>query len=68
MKAHRERSYNSTLSLTSALDAGGNERQAPAALPPERDWVPIAWEAGWGAGPIWTGTENRDSIFVTSCS
>ena len=34
MKVHREKRYSSTLSLTSALDAGGDERQASAALPP----------------------------------
>jgi len=26
--------------------------------PRERDPVPILQEAGWAAGPIWTGAEN----------
>ena len=26
--------------------------------PRERDPVPIVQEAGWAAGPIWTGAEN----------
>ena len=26
--------------------------------PRERDPVPIAWEAGWAPGPVWTGAEN----------
>jgi hypothetical protein len=34
MKTHREKRYSSTLSLTSALDAGVDERQDPATLPP----------------------------------
>jgi len=33
MKARREKRYSSTLSLTSALDAGGDERQVSTALP-----------------------------------
>jgi len=68
MKAHREKRYSSTLSLTAALDASVDERQAPAALPLGKRLVSHAWEAGWGAGPVWTGTENlasRDSIFVS---
>jgi len=40
----------------------GEQRHAPAALPP----VPIVYEAGWVPGPVWTGAENlaphRDSI------
>ena len=35
-------------------------------LTPRKDLVPIAQEAGWAPGPVWTGAENlaphRDSI------
>ena len=34
------------------------QRQATAALYPERDPVPIVQEAGWATGPVWTGVEN----------
>ena len=33
-------------------------RQAPAALYPGNDLVPIVQEAGWAPGSIWTGAEN----------
>ena len=36
----------------------GGQRHAPAALPPERDPVPIVQEAGWAPGLVWTGAEN----------
>jgi len=36
----------------------GGQRQAPAALPPEKDPVPIVQEARWAPGPVWTGAEN----------
>ena len=36
----------------------GGQRQAPAALPPVKDPVPIVQEAGWATGPVWTGAEN----------
>jgi len=60
--------YNSTLSLTSALDGEGDQRHALAALPPGKDPVPIVWVAGWAPSKVWTGVENlappspRDSI------
>ena len=31
---------------------------APAALYPGKDPVPIAQEAGWAPGPVWTVAEN----------
>ena len=34
------------------------QRQATAALPREKDRVPIVQEAGWVPGPIWMGAEN----------
>ena len=36
----------------------GGQHHAVAALPPGKDPVPIAQEAGWGQGPVWTGVEN----------
>jgi hypothetical protein len=36
----------------------GGQRHAPAALPRERDPVPIVQEAGWAPGPVWKGAEN----------
>jgi hypothetical protein len=50
--------YSSTLSLISALDAGGWSTSRPAALTPGKDPVPIVYEAGWAPGPVWTGAEN----------
>jgi len=42
------------------------QRHAPAALPPEKDPVPIVQEAGRSPGPVWTVAEDlaphRDSI------
>jgi len=34
------------------------QRQALAALYPGKDLVPIAQEAGWAPGSVWTGAEN----------
>jgi hypothetical protein len=36
----------------------GGQRNATAALPPEKDPVPIVQEDGWAPGPVWTGAEN----------
>ena len=36
----------------------GGKHHAPAALPLERDPVPIVQEAEWAPGPVWTGAEN----------
>ena len=42
------------------------QHHAPAAFTHSKDAVPIVYEAGWAAGPVWTGAENvalnRDSI------
>jgi hypothetical protein len=58
-----EQRYSSTVSLTSALDAGGwlTPRHWPL-NPRERDPVPIVQEAGWAPGPVWMDAEN---IFCT---
>ena len=50
--------YSSTLSLTLALDGVCGQRRAPAALPPEKEPVPIVQETGWAPGLVWTGSEN----------
>ena len=42
-----------------------DQQQAPAALYPRKDPVPIVQEAGWAPGPVWTGGKSRphrDSI------
>ena len=50
--------YSFTLTLTSALDVGG-QRHAPTALyPRNKDPVPVVQEAEWVPGPVWTGAEN----------
>jgi hypothetical protein len=36
----------------------GGQLNAPAALPRERDPVPIVSEVGWDPGTVWTGEEN----------
>jgi hypothetical protein len=53
-----EYSYSSTLSLTSALDAGGWSTPRPGRFTPGKDPVPIVQEAGWAPGPVRTGAEN----------
>jgi hypothetical protein len=36
----------------------GGQLHAPAALPRERDPVPIVQEAGWAPKSVWTNEEN----------
>ena len=50
--------YNSTLSLTSALDGGGWSTPRPGRFTPEKEPVPVVQDAGWAPGPVWTGAEN----------
>ena len=60
--------YSSTLSLTSALDGVGGQRQAPAALPPEKTRYPLYRRLGGPqgrSGPVWknlasTGVRSSD--------
>ena len=33
--------------------------KAPAALPPEKDPIPILQKAGWALGPVWTDVKER---------
>jgi hypothetical protein len=49
-------SYSWTLSLTSALDGGGGERQASAALHPAKR--SFGQGAGKGPGPDWKGARK----------
>ena len=50
--------YRCTCSLNSALDGVNCQRQALAALPPEREPVTIVHDAGLAPGPGWTCAEN----------
>ena len=42
----------------------GGQQHAPATVPPE-DPVPIAQEAGWVPGPVWTGALATTGIRST---
>jgi len=52
--------------MTPALEGGEWSAARPGrTLPPGKDPVPIAQEAGWAPGLVWTGGESRphrDSI------
>jgi hypothetical protein len=48
--------YSSTFYLISALDGGGGQRHAPAALPPGKTRYPLYWRLG-APQPVWTGAE-----------
>ena len=50
--------YSSALSLTSALDGVGVQRETQVALPRGKDSVTIIQEAGWAPGPVRTGVKN----------
>jgi hypothetical protein len=51
--------YSSTLSWPTPLEGGEGSASRPGrSLPPGKDSVPIAQEAGWAPGPVWTGAEN----------
>ena len=49
----REDRYNSTLSLTSALDGSGCSTPRPGRFTPCKDAVPGVYEAGWASGLLW---------------
>jgi hypothetical protein len=53
-----EKSYSSTLPLTSALDWGECSTPRPGRFTPGKHPVPIVQEAGWAPGPVGTGAEN----------
>ena len=58
--------FKRNLSSTSALGGVGGQRQAPAALPPGKDPVPIVQEAGFepraGLDGCGKSRPHRDSI------
>jgi len=47
-----------------ALEGVRGQRHALAALYPRKDPIPIAREAGWAPGPVWTGAENLASTGI----
>ena len=48
--------------MTAALEGGEGSASRPGrSLPPGKDPVPIAQEAGWALGPVWTGAKNLAS-------
>jgi len=52
--------------LTTALEEVRGQRHDPAVFTPGKDPVPIAQEARWAPGPVWTGVENLASIWIRS--
>ena len=58
--------YRFTLSLTSALDAGGWSTPLPGRFAPGKDPVPIVRLAWWSPGPVCTGTENLAPTWTRS--
>ena len=50
--------YCCTLPSNSSLDGGGWSTPRPGRFTSGKDPVPIVQEAGWAAGPVWTGAEN----------
>ena len=45
--------------MTTAIEGGDGSASRPGrSLLPGKDTVPIAQEAGWAPGPVWTGAEN----------
>jgi hypothetical protein len=46
--------------MTTAIEGGeGVSVTSRPLFTPGKDPVPIVQEAGWAAGPVWTGAENR---------
>jgi hypothetical protein len=58
--------YSSTLSLTSALDAGVWSPSRPDRFTPGKDPVPIVQEAGWAPGAVLLGMEYLASTGIRS--
>ena len=44
--------------MTTALEGVRGQRHVPSALYLGKEPVPIAQEAGWAPGYVWTGAEN----------
>jgi hypothetical protein len=61
-----ESKYNSTLSLTLALDGGGSSMPHPSSFTPGNDTVHIVQEAGLALGPVWTGAEKLAATGIRS--
>jgi hypothetical protein len=49
-----------------ALNGGGGSRLRPGRFTPGTDQVPIAQEAGWASGPVWTGAQNLVTTGIRS--
>ena len=45
--------------MAAALEGVSGQQQAPAALYPRENTVPILREAGWAPEPAWTGGKSR---------
>ena len=59
--------YNTSVSLTSALDGGRWSTPRPDSFSSrERDPVAIVEEIVWDPGPVWTGAENLDPTGIRS--
>ena len=53
--------------MTTALEGGEwSASRAGRSLRPGKDPVPIAQEAGWSQGPVWTGAENLTRTGIRS--
>jgi hypothetical protein len=52
-----EEKLHSFFSITGKRGVG-DQRKAPAALPREREPVPILQDAEWASGSVWRGTES----------
>ena len=51
--------------MTAALEGDEWSAARPGrTLPPGKDPVPIAQEAEWAPGPVWTGAENLAPIGI----
>ena len=56
--------YDSSLSLTSALDGVGWSASRQTTLPPGKDPVAFAQEAEWAPEPIGTRAENLAATVI----
>ena len=52
--------------MTTALEWGEWSAARPGRFTPRKDPVPVAQEAGWAPGPVWTGAENLASTGIRS--
>jgi len=61
-----EQVYNSTLSLTSALDEAGWSMPCPGHFTSGKDQVPIVQDARWAPGLVWMGAEKLPPTRIRS--